>query len=308
MNGSRQTDAFLIHCGPLTLDCRAGARTLIMGILNVTPDSFADGGRYLAVDDALRRVDEMVTEGVDILDVGGESTRPRGRTYGRGADPVDVREEISRVVPVIRQAAASYPDLVISIDTYKSEVAEKALDAGAHIINDVTGLRHDPRVAAVAAENSAPLVVMHSVGEPGTMPHDFAYDDVVATVTGALRQSIAVAEEHGVRDVVIDPGFGFGKRVADNLALIASLEALRILGRPILVGISRKSSIGAVLSSTENPVPVEERLYGSLAAAAVAIMNGASIVRSHDVAATRDVARMVDALRAASGHVLEVPS
>lgn len=277
-----------------------------MGILNVTPDSFADGGRYLAVDDALRRVDEMVTEGADIIDVGGESTRPRGRTYGAGATPVEIDEEIRRVIPVIRGAAARHPGVAISIDTYKSEVAEAAVEAGASMINDVTGFRYDGRMAATAAAADVPVVVMHSVGRPGEMPHGFDYDDIVAAVSDSLRHSIGTAEREGVRDVIIDPGFGFGKRVTDNLALIARLSEFASLERPILIGISRKSSIGVVLSDEPaDPVPVSDRLFGSLAATSVAIMNGASIVRCHDVAATRDAARTVNALMAASRHAEE---
>jgi dihydropteroate synthase len=247
-----------------------------------------------------------VAEGANIIDVGGESTRPRGRTYGSGATPVDVSEEIGRVVPVIRSVAAAYPGIVISIDTYKSAVAREAIEAGAHIINDVTGLRFDDHMASVAAEAGAPLIVMHSVGVPGQMPHASDYGDVVADVFDTLRQAVAFAENEGVEDVIVDPGFGFGKRVADNLRLIARLRELAPLDRPILVGMSRKSSIGAALSEDENPVPVADRLYGSLAAAAVSIMNGAAIIRCHDVAATRDVARTVDALMAVSGRSEEV--
>jgi dihydropteroate synthase len=298
MNGSRQPDPFLIRCGRLELDCRPGAPTLIMGILNVTPDSFADGGRYLRAEDALQRVDEMVGEGVDILDVGGESTRPRGKTYGRGATPVSLEEEKARVIPVIEAVTSTYPDLVISIDTYKAEVARAALAAGAHIVNDVTGLRFDPQMGRIAAEATAPIVLMHSVGDPGTMPHDTAYEDVVESVIQSLRDAVAKAEADGVAQIIVDPGFGFGKRVADNLRLIARLDELATLGRPVLVGVSRKSSIGSVLSDDHEPVPVDARLFGSLGATAVAIMKGASIIRCHDVSATKDVGRMVDALAA----------
>jgi dihydropteroate synthase len=279
-----------------------------MGILNVTPDSFADGGRYLGIDKALQRVDQMVSEGVDILDVGGESTRPRGKTYGSGATPVEASTEIERVVPVIKAAAAAHPNLVISVDTYKSEVAAAAVDAGAHLINDVTDLRFDSRMAAVAASADVPIVLMHSVGNPGEMPHDRGYEDVVGTVVDALRSSIESAEIEGVRDIIVDPGFGFGKRVTENLLLISRLRELSQLKRPILIGISRKSSIGTVLSDDDRPVPVSDRLYGSLAATSVAVMNGASIVRCHDVAATRDTVRVVDALMEVSAPHEEVLS
>lgn len=279
-----------------------------MGILNVTPDSFVDGGMYLAIDDALRRVDQMVGEGVDVLDVGGESTRPRGATYGAGSTPVDVQTELRRVIPVIRAVASRHPDLPISIDTYKSEVAESAVEAGATIINDVTGLRFDPRIGEVAHDGSAALILMHSVGLPGEMPHQHAYGDLMTTVVDSLSEAVSVAKQAGVEDIVLDPGFGFGKSAHDNLALISRLRELGALLRPVLVGISRKSTIGRVLSDSEQTVPVEGRLFGSLAAAAVAIANGASIVRCHDVGATRDVARTVDAIMSAGVHHEEVTS
>jgi len=269
-----------------------------MGILNVTPDSFADGGRYVARDAAIRRVDDMVAEGVDIVDVGGESTRPRGKTYGSGATPVSAKDEIERVVPVIREATRRHPRLTVSIDTYKSDVARAALDAGACMINDVTGARFDPDIASAAAEGEIPLVLMHSVGNPGSMPHATAYEDVVADVRRSLEESISVALQRGVRSIIVDPGFGFGKRVTENLELIGRLGEFSDLGRPILIGISRKSSIGSVLSDTDDPVPVQDRLFGSLGAAAAAIMQGAAILRVHDVGATRDVARVVDAILA----------
>ena len=306
MNGSHQTDPFLINCGRQTLDCRAEARTLIMGILNATPDSFADGGKYVTLDKAVRRIDEMVGEGVDILDIGGESTRPRGQIYGSGATPVDIENEIIRVIPIIKETRKRHPDLIISVDTYKADVAKASLDAGADMINDVTGLRLDRSMAQIVARARVPLIVMHSVGTPGSMPQKAEYDDVVTHVSASLKVSLDIALEAGVTQLIVDPGFGFGKSVSDNLSLIANLNELSTLGRPILVGISRKSTIGTILSYNDQPVAVADRLYGSLGASAVAIMNGAAIVRCHDVAATRDLARTVDALSRLSRQESEV--
>lgn len=266
-----------------------------MGILNVTPDSFYDGGRYPTVDDALRRAEAMLTEGARILDIGGESTRPRGKMYGAGAAPVDGAEEQARVVPVVAALAARFPEALLSIDTYKPAVAAAALEAGAHLVNDVTGLRLYPETAAVAARFGAPLVVMHALGRPGEMPHEHRYEEVVAEVRDALAASVAQAEAAGVRHVVTDPGFGFGKTMAENLRLTNRLEALLALKRPVLIGLSRKSSIGAALASPEAPAPAEDRLFGSLGATAVAVLRGATLVRTHDVRATVEMLRVLAA-------------
>lgn len=273
-----------------------------MGILNVTPDSFSDGGRYADPSDALRRVEMMLTEGAILIDVGGESSRPRGRVYGDGADAVGEDEEKRRVLPVVEAIAAHFPEALVSVDTYKGTVAEAALAAGAHIVNDITGLRYDDGTAQAAARYGAPLIVMHSLGRPGAMPHAHRYDDVVAEVRASLADSADTAEAVGVRDIVLDPGFGFGKTASENLRLIANTDAFLQLGRPILVGISRKSTIGAVLGSAEAPVPVDERLFGSLGATAVAVLGGASIVRTHDVRATADFLRV---LTATVDHAME---
>jgi dihydropteroate synthase len=266
-----------------------------MGILNVTPDSFSDGGRHLDPDAALRRTETMLDEGAVLIDIGGESSRPRGSVYGEGADVVGADEEKRRVLPVVAAVAERFPEAIVSVDTYKADVAEAALEAGAHVVNDITGLRHGDALAHVAARFGAPLVLMHALGRPGAMPHSHSYTDVVDDVKASLAESIRTAEAAGVRDLVVDPGFGFGKSARENLRLLARVDAFLGLGRPVLVGISRKSTIGAVLGSADAPAPVEERLFGTLGATAVAVLRGASIVRTHDVRATADFLRVLAA-------------
>jgi dihydropteroate synthase len=288
-------DAFRLDCRGRLLDCRPG-RAHVMGILNVTPDSFSDGGHHLSPDAALARAEDMFREGAAIIDVGGESTRPAGRTYGGGAEAVSADEEMRRVLPVVATIAERLPEALISVDTYKAEVAEAALGAGAHIVNDVLGLRQGNALAIAAARYGAPVVVMHARGRPGAMPHESpAGGDVVEEVLRSLAESVAAAETVGVRHVVVDPGFGFGKTPAENLRLVATTDRLLALGRPVLVGVSRKSTIGVVLGSPEAPVPVEDRLFGSLGATAVAVLRGASIVRTHDVRATAEMLRVLAA-------------
>lgn len=264
-----------------------------MGVLNVTPDSFSDGGLFLERDDALRRTEVMLEEGASIIDVGGESSRPAGSVYGEGAPQVNADEERARILPVIEAVSERFPEVIISVDTYKPEVARDALEAGAAIINDITGLRYGPELAGVAASYGAPVVVMHSRGRPGEMPHAEEYPDVVATVKESLERSLQKAVKAGVEDVVVDPGFGFGKTVRDNLRLIAASGEFLTLGRPVLIGISRKSTIGAVLGSQDDPAPVDERLFGTLGATAVGVMRGASIVRTHDVRSTVEMLKVL---------------
>jgi dihydropteroate synthase len=256
-----------------------------MGVLNVTPDSFSDGGKFLKVEDAVRRGIKIAEEGADIIDVGGESTRP-------GSGPATIEEELSRVIPVIETLSKKI-DIPISIDTYKSEVAKKALDAGAEMINDISALRFDPKMKEVAAEYQVPIVLMHIKGTPKNMQENPYYEDVVKEITEYLKESIQMAKNGGIQEenIIIDPGIGFGKRLEDNLNILKNLEKFSILNCPILVGPSRKSFIGKILD-----LPVEERLDGSLAALAVAIMNGANIVRVHDVKESRRVAGLVDAI------------
>jgi len=268
------------------------SRTHVMGVLNVTPDSFSDGGRYDAHDSAVRRGLDMAAGGADFIDVGGESTRP-------GARPVTPEEEIRRVVPVIRSLAQS-TDVPVSVDTSKAEVADAALSAGASVVNDVTGFISDPAMAGVAASHGAAAVLMHIRGTPEDMQSDTVYQDLMGEIADYLRRGIALATGAGVDRIIVDPGLGFGKTVAHNLEIIRKLGELRVLGCPILVGPSRKSFIGAVLD-----LPVGERLEGTAAAAAVSVVNGASIVRVHDVAPIVRVVRMVDAIL---GKPLGVPA
>lgn len=288
---------FVLDCRGRLLDLRPGQAhgAHVMGILNVTPDSFSDGGRFLDPDAALRQAEAMVEAGAAIIDVGGESTRPRGAVYGAGAVAVEASEERARVLPVIEAVVRRFPEVLVSVDTYKPEVARAALEAGAHLVNDVTGLRFTAETAEVAAAFGAPLVVMHSLGLPGEMPHEHHYDDVVADVRAFLAAAVQKAEAAGVRHVVVDPGFGFGKSVAENLRLVGEVQAFLSLDRPVLIGVSRKSTIGAVLGAPGQPAPVGERLYGSLGATAVAVLRGATLVRTHDVRPTVELLRVLAA-------------
>ena len=279
-----------------------------MGILNVTPDSFSDGGRFTTVEGALRRAEAMADEGAAIVDVGGESTRPRGTAYGAGAEPVGAEEEMRRVVPVVEAIVRELPHLLVSVDTYKGEVARAALRAGAHLVNDVGGVRDSIGTAAAAAEYGAPLVVMHARGRPGAFSHEsgngHGHGDVVDEVAASLRRSVRGAEEAGVSDVVLDPGFGFGKTPEENLRLIARVDRLRAMGRVVLVGVSRKSTIGHVLGTPDAPSAIGERLFGGLGLAALAVLRGASIVRTHDVRPTVDMLALIAAAEAAGADPL----
>jgi dihydropteroate synthase len=260
-------------------------RTHIMGILNVTPDSFSDGGRFYKFEQAVDQGMRMADEGADIIDVGGESTRP-------GSDPVALDEELSRVIPVI-ELLAQKTKVPVSIDTYKAEVARRALDAGAQMINDISALRFDPEMRKVASESKVPVILMHIQGNPKEMQKEPFYQDVMAEITDYLKESIQIAEKAGIekKKLIIDPGIGFGKRLEDNLNILKNLKRFSILGCPILVGCSRKSFIGSILN-----LPMEQRLEGSLAALALAVVNGANIVRVHDVRESRRVAHLVDAV------------
>jgi dihydropteroate synthase len=265
---------------------KLGEHTRVMGILNVTPDSFSDGGGFPDPSAAVDRALEMAAQGADIIDVGGESTRP-------GAEPVPAAEEIRRTVSVIEKIRAQ-SDVFISIDTMKAEVAERALGAGADIINDVSAFEADPNMVEVAAKTRAGAVLMHMKGSPQTMQGDPDYGNVVAEVGSYLKGRLGFAEERGVarERMVIDPGIGFGKTVEHNLELLRGLPDLAERGGSVLVGASRKSFIGHLLGK-ENP---EERLAGSLGVAAWAILRGAHILRVHDVIDTCDVCRLVDTL------------
>ena len=292
--------------GHRVLDCRGRAldvgpgRAHVMGVLNVTPDSFSDGGRYASTAAALARAREMAAHGAAILDIGGESTRP-------GAAPVGLDAELARVVPVVEAVARELPHVLISVDTTKGAVAREALRAGAHLVNDVTGTSQ-LGTAAAAADYGAPLVVMHNPAKMGGTAAPGAYGDVVADVARDLGRAVAQARAAGVRDVVVDPGFGFGKTAGQNLRLVAEVDRLVAEGWPVLVGVSRKSTVGAVLGGDGPPAPVGERLYGSLGLAVLAVVRGASIVRAHDVRATVETLRVVEAALATSVEAAGAPS
>lgn len=264
-----------------------GEQPLIMGILNTTPDSFSDGGAYLSVSAAVERGREMLDQGADILDIGGESTRP-------GAVPVDARTEMQRVLPVI-EALSAENGVRISIDTTKALVAREAVQAGACIINDVTAMQGDSGMAAVVRETGAGVVLMHMRGTPRTMQDDPQYEDVVGEVSGWLESRLAAAVAAGIAPeaVALDPGIGFGKTVAHNVDLIAGLGRLVALGHPVLAGMSRKRFIGAI-SGVEEPAG---RLAGSLAALTAAVLHGAAVLRVHDVAESVQAVRVAAAVR-----------
>ncbi|MFM2153254.1 MAG: hypothetical protein RL199_1689 [Pseudomonadota bacterium] len=284
----------------------AEAPPLVMGVLNVTPDSFSDGGRYRDVASAVAHGLALVSAGADLLDVGGESTRPRGGVYGEGARPVDAGEEISRVVPVIRGLRAAGCGVPISIDTRKASVARKALAAGADVVNDVTGLLHDATLAHVAAEVGAALVLMHTPADIEALTHESRSTDVVADVVAGLRAAVARAVAGGVAPerIVLDPGLGFGKGPAENLRLLGRLDAVRALGFPVLVGASRKTFLARAVAGEGALPPPAERLGASVAAAIVAAMGGAAIVRVHDVRETVQALRLVRAVERAAGEAM----
>ncbi len=262
---------------------------LVMGILNVTPDSFSDGGRYAGVGAALERAEQMVAEGAGILDVGGESTRP-------GSEPVSEALEIDRVVPVI-EAIAARLDIVISIDSAKPAVMAAAVAAGAHVINDIRALRV-PGAREVAAQTRAGVCLMHMQGDPATMQASPHYNDVTHEVIAFLRAQVAACSASGIAAdaIAVDPGIGFGKKLEHSLALLRNLPDLVALGLPVLVGVSRKSVIGRILGRE-----LHERLYGGLGLAALAVTFGARIIRTHDVGATVDAVRAVDAVLQGEG-------
>jgi dihydropteroate synthase len=273
------------------IDCRGkvlelGRRTRVMGILNTTPDSFSDGGRHATPDRAVARALELAAGGADIIDVGGESTRP-------GAVPVTEDEELRRIIPVIERLAAELA-IPISVDTYKSSVARKALEAGASIVNDISGLRFSPDMARVVADFDAAVVIMHIKGAPRTMQNDPVYTDLIGEVTAYLSEGIELAIRSGVarERILIDPGIGFGKTTEHNLELINRLDSFKVLDRPIVLGTSRKKFIGEVLNA---PDP-EQRLFGAAATVALGIERGAAVVRVHDVEAMSQTARMTDAV------------
>ncbi|MDQ3322492.1 MAG: dihydropteroate synthase [Acidobacteriota bacterium] len=273
-------------------------KTRFMAILNVTPDSFSDGGRFFSVDDALRQAEKLIDEGADIIDIGGESTRPN-------SESVSSEEEIRRVAPVVEAIAKRF-DIPVSIDTSKSEVAESAVNSGAEIINDISGLRFDEKTAQVAARTNAGLILMHSRGDFAAMHKQTPVENIFSEVSRVFRQIVEKAEGFGVRreNIALDIGIGFSKTFDDNLELLAKLDkfAGEFAGFPLLIGVSRKSFIGKIL----NGIPANERINGSLAAAAVAVWNGANIVRVHDVRATVEAIRVVEAIKSKSLEVMRL--
>lgn len=270
---------------PMARALRRNISPLVMGILNVTPDSFFDGGKHHTMEGALDHALRMIEEGADIIDIGGESTRPY-------ADSVPEEEELRRIVPVIEALRAS-SDILISVDTYKAGVADAALCAGADIVNDISGLTYDDAMAQVVARNDAWVVIMHIKGTPRNMQVDPHYDDVVAEISEFLRLQMDHAVRAGVdpEKIILDPGIGFGKRVEDNLRILKMLGEFKKLGRPVLIGTSMKSFIGKVAG-----LPIEERVEGTLASLAVALMNGADILRVHDVKKAKKVLMTVKAV------------
>ena len=250
--------------------------TLIMGILNMTPDSFSDGGQFKSHDKAIDHALKMVEEGANIIDIGGESTRP-------GAEAVQLEEELSRTIPII-EAVRLKSDCLISIDTYKSKVAKAALDAGADMVNDISGLTFDHNMASLVAKRNVPVIIMHIKGKPGDMQKNPNYDNLIKEIKAFFEVQIAIAKRAGIDsgNIILDPGIGFGKRLEDNFEIIRELGQISTMGYPVLLGPSRKSFIGFTLD-----LPVEERIEGTLASITAGVINGARIVRVHDIRATR---------------------
>ena len=280
-------------------DMQLGRRTSIMGVVNITPDSFSDGGKFFARDAAVAQGQKLAADGADILDIGGESTRPF-------SDPVSVDEEIERVVPVIERLVDQVT-IPISIDTMKAEVARRAIEAGASMINDVSALRFDPGIGEVARQFDLPLVLMHMLGNPKTMQESPAYDNLIVDISNFLKDAIERAQKQGISKskLIVDPGIGFGKTVSHNLSLIRNLYAFAALEVPILIGPSRKAFIRKLLKDehTEDlqpDLPIVET--GTQAAVAAAVLSGAHIVRVHDVANTRATIRILDAIRNAQDN------
>ena len=273
-----------------------GHKTAIMGILNITPDSFSDGGVfYKNIDKAVEHVSQMLENGADIIDIGGESTRP-------GATPVPVEEEMERVIPVIKAIRKELGDnFLISIDTYKAEVAKAAINEGADIVNDISGMTFDPKMAETVAQLDCPVVINHTRGRPTEMQKDVYYDDVVLEIIEFLENQINYGISKGIRKdrFIIDPGIGFGKLVEHNIEIIKRLPEFKVLGLPILIGISRKSFIGVILKNLmgKDDVPPKDRINGSLGATAYAVLNGAHIVRTHDIKETAEFLTIIDTIR-----------
>tara|TARA_B100001173_G_scaffold294317_1_gene288085 strand:- start:421 stop:1260 length:840 start_codon:yes stop_codon:yes gene_type:complete len=264
-----------------------GRKTLVMGIINVTPDSFSDGGKYVKIKNAINHAKKMVNDGADIIDVGGESTRP-------GADEVSISEELRRVIPVVESIRSNFPDLLISIDTTKSVVAHEAVKAGADIINDVSGLDSDIDMVGMVANLKVPIIIMHMKGNPRNMQINPKYKNLIGEITSFFEKKIKIATELGINRnlIIIDPGIGFGKTINHNFEIISKLKEFSKLDLPIMIGPSRKSFIGKTLN-----LPVESRIEGTSAAITASILNGANIVRVHDVLEMKRVAEITEKIR-----------
>jgi dihydropteroate synthase len=260
------------------------SRTCIMGILNVTPDSFSDGGKYFNIEEAVKRGLKLADDGADFIDIGGESTRP-------GSEPVPIEEEIRRVIPVIKELSKKI-DIPICIDTYKSETAEAALQAGAVIVNDISAMTYNVKMASAAAKYKASVILMHMKGSPKTMQENPAYDNVTEEVKQFLVERLSAAKNAGINQVIVDPGIGFGKKFEHNIQLLRELKSFTSLGCPLLLGPSRKAFLGAILN-----LPANERIEGTAAVVTSAILNGTNIIRVHDVKEMKRVAMVVDVLK-----------
>ena len=259
------------------------SRPLIMGIVNVTPDSFSDGGKFLNPEKAISHALRLERQGADIIDVGGESSRP-------GSDPIELEQEIRRIVPVI-QGIRKKSNIVISIDTYKATIADEALRSGANWVNDISGLRFDSAMVKVVKNWKCPVVVMHMKGQPKTMQLKPFYHDVLTELLDFFRERIQYLNGKGISKLILDPGIGFGKRLEDNLNILSSLEEFKSFGLPILIGTSRKSFIGTITGH-----PVEKRLAGTLASQLWSVLHGAQIIRTHDVSDTKDSIEIINAI------------
>jgi dihydropteroate synthase len=270
-----------------TLDLSQSAK--IMGILNVTPDSFSDGGQFFSLEAAVSHARELIAEGAEIIDVGGESARP-------GADPVSLEEELHRVVPVIRGIRSEFPSVIISVDTYKAETAQQAIQAGADIVNDITALRGDPKMVDVIRENRVAVVLMHMQGLPKTMQVAPSYREVVSEVMEFLRDRCDWLVSRGVdrEAIAVDPGFGFGKRLADNIKLMRNLKAFRTLAQPLVVGVSRKSALAQL--SGDPALPASKRIWPTVALTCLLREKGAHLLRVHDVKPNIEALRMTEAI------------
>jgi dihydropteroate synthase len=286
-----QRPGFLWRLRTRTLEL--GARTLVMGILNVTPDSFSDGGRFLARDHAVAHALKMLDDGADLLDVGGESTRPGTPVAESG---IPAAEELRRILPVIEDVLRERPRAILSVDTYKAEVARAAVNAGCEIVNDVSALRWDEQMAATAVDLKCGVILMHTRGRPQEWRNLEPSADIVAEVKTELRDYVKAALAHGIgRDhIVLDVGIGFGKKFEQNYPLLAGLDQLQDLGFPLLVGTSKKSFIGRTLAVGGKDAPPDQRLHGSLAAATASVLKGAHVVRVHDVKATAEAIKIAD--------------